>query len=100
MNVTGGKFSPKSQKLPFAVTSVDGDNCLLYYSTICLTMNIAANKCRGIQMKRNLSNDESQADKSHLCIPMKGRKQLVSGCFMKHFNYQIFHEIFLILHQL
>ncbi|KAG2678454.1 hypothetical protein I3760_11G002300 [Carya illinoinensis] len=77
MNVTGGKFSPKSQKLPFAVTSVDGDNCLLYYSTICLTMNIAANKCRGIQMKRNLSNDESQADKSRLCIPMKGRKQLV-----------------------
>ncbi|KAF5476498.1 hypothetical protein F2P56_003248 [Juglans regia] len=77
MNVTGGKFSPKSQKLPFAVTSVDGDNCLLYYSTIDLTMNIAANKCRGIQMKRNLSNDESQADKSRLRIPMKGRIQLV-----------------------
>ncbi|KAM7465615.1 hypothetical protein LguiB_013177 [Lonicera macranthoides] len=38
-NITGGNFSPHPQKLPFAVTSVDGD-------------------------------------KSHLCIPMKGRIQL------------------------
>ncbi|KAM7466831.1 hypothetical protein LguiB_014393 [Lonicera macranthoides] len=39
LNITGGNFSPHPQKLPFAVTSVDGD-------------------------------------KSHLCIPMKGRIQL------------------------
>jgi hypothetical protein len=46
LNVTGGNFSPKSQKLPFAVTSVDGDNYLLYYSTIDLPANVAASKCR------------------------------------------------------
>ncbi|KAM7461631.1 hypothetical protein LguiA_029752 [Lonicera macranthoides] len=39
LNITGGNFSPHPQKLPFAVTSMDGD-------------------------------------KSHLCIPMKGRIQL------------------------
>jgi hypothetical protein len=84
LNVTGGNFSPKSQKLPFAVTSVDGNNYLLYYSTIDLPANMPASKCRGAKMKRNLSIDESQAEKSRLRIPMKGRIQLVSGyltCF-------------------
>lgn len=77
LNVTGGSFSPKSQKLPFAVTSVVGDNYLLYYSTIDLAANMAANRCGGTKMKRNLSLDESQAEKSRLRVPMKGRIQLV-----------------------
>ncbi|MCD7460047.1 hypothetical protein HAX54_042747 [Datura stramonium] len=36
LSITGGNFSPHPQKLPFAVTSVDGDNFLLYYSSIDL----------------------------------------------------------------
>lgn len=79
LNVTGGNFSPRSQKLPFAVTSVDGDNYLLYYSSIDLTGNMESNKFRGSKMKRSLSIDESRLEKSRLRIPMKGRIQLVIG---------------------
>jgi hypothetical protein len=91
LNVTGGNFSPKSQKLPFAVTSVDGDNYLLYYSTIDLPANVAASKCRGAKMKRNLTIDESQAEKSRMRIPMKGRIQLVSGYSLKFVDFQVIH---------
>ncbi|KAM7475778.1 hypothetical protein LguiB_023021 [Lonicera macranthoides] len=78
LNITGGNFSPHPQKLPFAVTSVDGDNYLLYYSSIDLGgNNLSSNKCKGPKMKRSLSIGDSQADKSHLRIPMKGRIQLV-----------------------
>ncbi|XP_043726045.1 uncharacterized protein LOC122672649 [Telopea speciosissima] len=77
LNVTGGSFSPSSQKLPFAVTSVDGDNYLLYYASIDLAGNLPTNKCRGPKLKRSFSNDESRAAKSRLRIPMKGRIQLV-----------------------
>ncbi|XWS51476.1 hypothetical protein CRYUN_Cryun12cG0179500 [Craigia yunnanensis] len=76
-SITGGNFSPQSQKLPFAVTSVDGDNYLLYYSSIDLARHVSTNKCRGPKMKRNLSIDDSQAEKSCLRVPMKGRIQLV-----------------------
>jgi hypothetical protein len=79
LNVTGGNFSPKSQKLPFAVTSVDGDNYLLYYSTINLAANMAANKFRGAKIKKSPSIDEPQAERSRLRIPMRGCIQLVSG---------------------
>ncbi|KAH9705576.1 DUF4210 domain-containing protein [Citrus sinensis] len=77
LNVTGGNFSPKSQKLPFAVNSVDGDNYLLYYSSIYLAGHSPSNKCRGPKLKRSLSTDDSQAEKRRLHIPMKGRIQLV-----------------------
>ncbi|GMY15193.1 FAM214B [Fagus crenata] len=77
LNVTGGNFSPKSQKLPFAVTSVDGDNYLLYYSTINLAANMAANKFRGAKIKKSPSIDEPQAERSRLRIPMRGCIQLV-----------------------
>ncbi|KAK9278333.1 hypothetical protein L1049_027898 [Liquidambar formosana] len=77
LNVTGGKFSPQSQKLPFAVTSVDGDNYLLYYSSIDLAGNVLSNKSRGPKMRRSLSIDESRAEKGRLRIPMKGCIQLV-----------------------
>ncbi|KAK3017997.1 hypothetical protein RJ639_004373 [Escallonia herrerae] len=73
LNVTGGSFSPHPQKLPFAVTSVDGDNCLLYYSSIHLAEHMSFNGCKGPKMKRS----ESQAEKSRMRIPMKGRIQLV-----------------------
>ncbi|KAF3771965.1 hypothetical protein EJ110_NYTH58808 [Nymphaea thermarum] len=39
LSVTGGSFSPPSQKLPFSVTSVDGDSCLLYYASIDLVLS-------------------------------------------------------------
>ncbi|XP_022736374.1 uncharacterized protein LOC111289522 isoform X2 [Durio zibethinus] len=77
LSITGGNFSPQSQKLPFAVTSVDGDNYLLYYSSIDLARQASTNKSRGLKMKRSLSIDDSQAEKSRLRVPMKGRIQLV-----------------------
>ncbi|KAK1363313.1 DUF4210 domain-containing protein [Heracleum sosnowskyi] len=77
LNVTGGSFSPHPQKLPFAVTSVDGDNCLLYYSSVNLAGNSPAKKVKGSKMKRSYSSGDSRADKSRLRVPMKGRIQLV-----------------------
>ena len=76
-SITGGNFSPKSQKLPFAATSVDGDNYLLYYSSIDLARHVSTNKSRGPKLKRSLSIDDSQGEKSRLRVPMKGRIQLV-----------------------
>ncbi|XP_068665581.1 uncharacterized protein [Aristolochia californica] len=78
LNVTGGSFFPPSQKLPFAVTSVDGDSCLLYYSSIDLAGNLPSSKSKGPKMKRCLSsNDDSRSTRSRLRIPMKGHIQLV-----------------------
>ncbi|XVF08633.1 hypothetical protein REPUB_Repub07fG0019600 [Reevesia pubescens] len=77
LSITGGSFSPQSQKLPFAVTSVDGDNFLLYYSSIDLARHVSTNKSTGPKMKRSLSIDNSQAEKSRHRVPMKGRIQLV-----------------------
>ncbi|KAK4410739.1 hypothetical protein Sango_0146900 [Sesamum angolense] len=77
LNITGGKFSPHPQKLPFAVTSVDGDNYLLYYSSIDLSGHLSSNKCEGPKLKRSLSVNGSSDDKARLRIPMKGRLQLV-----------------------
>ncbi|KAH6794729.1 hypothetical protein C2S52_005206 [Perilla frutescens var. hirtella] len=77
MNITGGKFSPHPQKLPFSVTSVDGDNYLLYYSSIDLSGHSSSNKCEGPILKRSLSANGSSGDKARLRIPMKGRLQLV-----------------------
>lgn len=76
LSITGGSFSPRSQKLPFAVTSVDGDNYLLYYASIDLS-RIASHDDRGQNFKRGLSNDDSQIATTRLRIPMKGRIQLV-----------------------
>ncbi|XWS40545.1 hypothetical protein CRYUN_Cryun17cG0004600 [Craigia yunnanensis] len=88
LSITGGTFSPQSQKLPFSVTSVDGDCFLLYYASIDLSRNSSSNKCQYQKLKRGLSNDESQPVRSRLRIPMKGRIQLVyashknlDGCF-------------------
>lgn len=77
LNVTGGNFSPKSQKLPFSVNSVDGDNYLLYYSSIDLNGHLLSNNSKSPKMRRSLSIDDPQADRSRLRIPMKGRIQLV-----------------------
>ncbi|KAG8388121.1 hypothetical protein BUALT_Bualt02G0092800 [Buddleja alternifolia] len=77
LNITGGKFSPHPQKLPFAVTSVDGDSSLLYYSSIDLSGHLSSNKCEGPKLKRSLSVNGSSDEKARLRIPMKGRLQLV-----------------------
>ncbi|KAF5793023.1 hypothetical protein HanXRQr2_Chr09g0412651 [Helianthus annuus] len=77
LNVTGGSFSPHPQKLPFAVTSVDGDNFLLYYSSIDLAGQPSPNKPKSQKMKRSLSIDDPQVERSRLRVPMKGRIQLV-----------------------
>lgn len=82
LSIRGGNFSPKSQKLPFAVTSVDGDSYLLYYASIGLTSNSRSNKCRG--EKGILDNSDPHNGKSRLRIPMKGRIQLVSYFSLHH----------------
>ncbi|KAL3617594.1 hypothetical protein CASFOL_037915 [Castilleja foliolosa] len=76
LNITGGKFA-HPQKLPFAVTSVDGDNYLLYYSSIDLSRNLSPNKCEGPKLKRSLSVNGSSDEKARLRIPVKGLLQLV-----------------------
>ncbi|XP_072971993.1 uncharacterized protein [Typha angustifolia] len=75
LNVTSGSFSPASQKLPFAVTSIDGDSSLLYYASIDLAGRMLPNKSP--KLRRSLSNDDSRVNRSRLRIPMKGRIQLV-----------------------
>ncbi|XP_024996756.1 uncharacterized protein LOC112529648 [Cynara cardunculus var. scolymus] len=77
LSVNGGNFSPKVQKLPFAVTSVDGDSYLLYHASIDLAGNSSSSKARRKNRKSGLHNDDSQSAKSRLRIPMKGRIQLV-----------------------
>ncbi|GAA0143161.1 hypothetical protein LIER_03911 [Lithospermum erythrorhizon] len=77
LNITGGSFSPHPQKLPFSVTSFDGDNCLFYYSSIELSDQKSSCKARGPKLKRSLSIDSSDTDKGRLRIPMKGCIQLV-----------------------
>lgn len=79
LNITGGNFSPPCQKLPFAVTSVNGDSCLIYYASIDLAGNLPSSKSKGSKLKRSLSNGDSRAARSRLRIPMKGRIQLVPG---------------------
>ncbi|KAK4362726.1 hypothetical protein RND71_017967 [Anisodus tanguticus] len=74
LSITGGNFSPHPQKLPFAVTSVDGDNPLLYYSSINLGRPGSYGKGSRI---RNSRTNGSQTNKGRLRVPMKGRIQLV-----------------------
>ncbi|XP_057544456.1 uncharacterized protein LOC130823737 [Amaranthus tricolor] len=75
--VSGGSFSPQSQKLPFSVTSVDGDSYLLYYASIALPGKSASSGSNVQKFRRSLSNDEAKATRNRLRIPMKGRIQLV-----------------------
>lgn len=88
LGITGGNFSPKSQKLPFAVTSVDGDSYLLYYASIGLAGSSCSNKCRG--EKGILDSCEPHEGKSRLRIPVKGRIQLVSSTFYSFYCYIYF----------
>ncbi|XP_011042939.1 PREDICTED: uncharacterized protein LOC105138533 isoform X2 [Populus euphratica] len=76
LNITGGSFSQKTQKLPFTVTSIDGNNYLLYYASIDLAGNVQANKYSDQHMRRSLSIDDSRPERSRLRIPMKGQIQL------------------------
>ncbi|KAL5223280.1 hypothetical protein ABZP36_027993 [Zizania latifolia] len=77
LNVTGGSFSPPTQKLPFAVTSIDEDSSLLYYSSIDLAGRSPTTNSRSPKLQRSFSNNDSRAAKSLLRIPAKGRIQLV-----------------------
>ncbi|XP_062194830.1 uncharacterized protein LOC133898236 isoform X2 [Phragmites australis] len=77
LNVTGGSFSPTTQKLPFSVTSIDEDSSLLYYSSIDLVGRLPANNNKSPKLQRSLSNNDSRSAKSRLRIPVKGHIQLV-----------------------
>lgn len=74
------EISHQSQKLPFTVTSVDGDNYLLYYASIDLAGDMPSNK-GSEKMRRSLSIDDPQAEQTRLRIPMKGQIQLVIYSF-------------------
>ncbi|XP_065865592.1 uncharacterized protein [Euphorbia lathyris] len=76
LSITGGNFSPQSQRLPFSVTSVDGDCYLLYCASIDLAGN-SSNKHKGQKLKQGQRNDDLQTVRSRLRIPVKGRVQLV-----------------------
>jgi len=77
LNVTGGNFSPPTQKLPFTVTSIDEDSSLLYYSSIGLAGRLPTNNSKSPRLKRSLSNSDSRSSRSRLRIPVKGCIQLV-----------------------
>ncbi|KAF7066505.1 hypothetical protein CFC21_072483 [Triticum aestivum] len=77
LNVTGGNFSPPTQKLPFAVTSIDEDSSLLYYSSIDLAGRLPTNNSKSPKLKRSSNNNDSRSSRSRLHIPIKGRIQLV-----------------------
>ncbi|KAL9239387.1 hypothetical protein vseg_013718 [Gypsophila vaccaria] len=74
LSISGGSFSPKAKKLPFGVTSVDGDSYMLYYSSIDLAGHLPSGS---LDMKKNLKLKDSPIELSRLRIPMKGRVQLV-----------------------
>ncbi|TYG63061.1 hypothetical protein ES288_D07G281900v1, partial [Gossypium darwinii] len=62
----------------FGLDKFQESNCsLLYYVSIDLLRNSSSSKCRDQKLKRGLGNDEQQAVKSRLHIPMKGRIKLV-----------------------
>ncbi|CAN1839015.1 Protein FAM214B [Linum perenne] len=77
LSITGGNFSPQSQKLPFSVTSVHEDCHLLYYASIDLPGNSSSNKQRGVRWNKDVNNGDSQTVRSRLRVPVKGRIQLV-----------------------
>ena len=78
LSIAGGDISPKSQKLPFSVTSVGDDCVLLYYASIDLGGGSKSNKFWSQKLKTSQINYDAQSSsKSQLRIPMKGRIQLV-----------------------
>lgn len=83
LNITGGSFSPTTQKLPFSVTSIDEDSSLLYYSSIDLAGRLPANSSKSPKLQRSYSNNDSRSSKSRLRIPVKGRIQLVLLCSLR-----------------
>jgi hypothetical protein len=92
LNIVGGSFSPPTQKLPFAVTSIDEDSSLLYYSSIDLAGRSSTSTANFNSPKlRNLSNNDSRSAKSRLRIPVKGRIQLV----LVFFNLSLWLCLFL-----
>ncbi|CAH9136724.1 unnamed protein product [Cuscuta epithymum] len=77
LSISGGNFSPHPKKLPFSVTSVDGGNYLVYYSSIHLGGHLSTTEGKVSKMKRSLGINDSQKNCGRLRIPMKGRIQLV-----------------------
>ncbi|KAK4392837.1 hypothetical protein Sango_1754500 [Sesamum angolense] len=71
VSITGGNFSPKAQKFPFAVISVDGESYLLYYASIDLAGNSRSSKYRGGNFKKIFDNND----------PQNGKKRIVSFYF-------------------
>ncbi|KAL0692619.1 hypothetical protein Bca4012_059799 [Brassica carinata] len=77
LSIAGGNVSPKSQKLPFSVTSAGDDCLLLYYASIDLAGGSKSNKFWSQKLKTSPISLDGQSSKNQLRIPMKGRIQLV-----------------------
>ncbi|XP_010450561.1 PREDICTED: uncharacterized protein LOC104732686 isoform X2 [Camelina sativa] len=77
LSIAGGNISPKSQKLPFSVTSVGDDCFLLYYASIDISGGSSQNKLWGQKLKTNQNSSDAQSINRRLRIPMKGRIQLI-----------------------
>ncbi|KAF8083670.1 hypothetical protein N665_0759s0021, partial [Sinapis alba] len=77
LSIAGGNISPKSQKLPFSVTSAGDDCLLLYYASTDLAGGSKSNKFWSQRLNTSPISFDSQSSKNQLRIPMKGRIQLV-----------------------
>ncbi|KAJ0237878.1 hypothetical protein HA466_0244070 [Hirschfeldia incana] len=77
LSIAGGNISPKSQKLPFSVTSAGDDCLLLYYASINLAGVSKSNKFWSQKLRTSSISLDGQSSKNQLRIPMKGRIQLV-----------------------
>jgi arginine exporter protein ArgO len=86
LSIAGGNISPKSQKLPFSVTSVGDDCFLLYYASIDLSGGSLPSKLWGQKLKTNQNKSDAQTINKRLRIPMKGRIQLVPTCLFAYFS--------------
>ncbi|XP_013613416.1 PREDICTED: uncharacterized protein LOC106319588 isoform X1 [Brassica oleracea var. oleracea] len=77
LSIAGGNISPKSQKLPFSVTSAGDDCLLLYYASIDLAGGTKSNNFWSQKLKTSSIRFDGQSSKNQLRIPVKGRIQLV-----------------------
>ncbi|KAF2532338.1 hypothetical protein F2Q70_00031953 [Brassica cretica] len=77
LSIAGGNISPKSQKLPFSVTSAGDDCLLLYYASIDLAGGTKSNNFWSQKLKTSPIRFDGQSSKNQLRIPVKGRIQLV-----------------------
>ncbi|EFJ28764.1 hypothetical protein SELMODRAFT_441217 [Selaginella moellendorffii] len=73
LSVSGGSWSPQMRKLPFSVSCIDGDSCLLYYASI----DIIHSKAKAQQANTCIKEETRAWKGSRFRVPIRGRVQLV-----------------------